>query len=260
MKREDIIALIIDDDKPEVRFITECLVKEGLLASNIISTDDARDGVAMTKVHEPHIIFADGFLSSSGTDKGDGFLMLKEIHEIYKDDVNYKPFTAAISNQMSIEIQKSIENYCTIPLSKHQRNYPFVALNRFLMVHGESFHHPKTDIDETDYMRKVHSLIKEELAPFNYSELSKMQKRYVIELICLFIPKVDKSFVSINSLYKVMAKNFGVQNVKSTVNRAFQIFLETENFLELYDGDYSNNKPPQREFFEHIASNVKKKL
>jgi len=268
MKAKYIKVLIVEDDMSEVQLIKNFFITDQkILPSNIKNTADSREALAIIKIEEPHIVFIDIHLTSTKNGHGDGVLLLKEITETYKNNDHYQPFKVAISSHMSENKKKAIARYSDVLIGKHQDNYPLVAFQRFLIRIGESFDLPKTDIDKTNYMSKVKSLIKAELTPFQFCALSKKQQNYVTELICLIIPAVDKRSIKLKELYQKIAEKFNIttyKTVKSSITRAFnKTFLQANDFHELYQIHNDNiniDYPKQKDFFQYIAANVKNKL
>jgi len=262
MRIEDIKILIVEDNQPEVEFIKEHLItKKKILAKNIKNTADSREALAIIEIDEPHIIFVDLHLTGTSEGYGDGVLLLQEITEIYKNNLHYQPYTIAISSHIPEELKVKIDEYCHVKCGKHQRDYPLVAYNRFLIHIGESVDISKTETSETAYMKQVISLIKTELAPFNFSSLSKQQQDYIVELTCLVIPTIDKRFANMERLYRQVAKKFDADGIKPAINRAFQeTFLKIDNFHDIYKDDDGMKYPKQKEFFQYIATRVKSRL
>ena len=266
MRRDEITVLIVEDSAFDVETIVKNLTSHSEIPlKNIKNTDDTREALAMIKINEPTIIFVDGYLSSSGFDKGDGFLLLKEIHETYKNNSYYDPYIIAVSSHMSLEIQKSVAPFCNLTLNKNQHDYPQVAFNRFLMEKGIAFQLPKVKIEETEYMSKVYILIEGELSQYNFSALKQIQQNCIKELICLIIPTLDNRTIKLEPLYKEVANKFDAskfRSVKTTINRGFNILLQTDDFFKIYN-DIHNSKegfPDQKTFFTYIATLVKNKL
>ena len=258
-------VLIVEDDKNEVKIISNALLTLGILSSNIKDTNDITEALAITKIEEPTIIFINiHHLSNTNSCNDDGIFMLRYLHHIYKDCDYYQPFTVAISSNKLPNIQKIIAKYSKMQLGKDVKDYPIIAFQKFLMSIGVSFEQLNTSIDESSYMNKLSSLIKSELEPFNFSSLKKSHQSHIIELIYLIIPTLDKRNFSFSFAYKKIAKKYNVQSsdtIKTSINRAFaNTFIQTTNFLDLYTGNNGKTYPKQKEFYTYIASSVQDKL
>jgi len=262
MNLENVKILIVEDHQAEVKFTKEHLItKKKISPKNIKSTSDTREALALIEIDEPHIVFVDFHLTGAPEGYGDGALLLKEITEAYRDNPHYQPYTVAISSHMSEELKVEIGEYSHVQIAKQQLDYPSIGYNRFLIHIGEAFDLPKTETSETAYMKKVISLIKAELAPFNFSALSKQQQDYIVELIRLVIPTIDKRFANMERLYKQVAKKFNGDGIKPAINRAFkETFLKIDNFHDIYKDDDGMKYPKQKEFFQYIATRVKSRL
>lgn len=264
MRQEKIKILIVEEHLNEVKDIKNYFIKNtDILRSNIKNTADAREAIAIIKIEEPHLIFIDLNLATTKEGRGDGVLLLKEITEIYEYDQNYQPFKIAISAAMKEQTENDIAKYSHVQFGKHQPDYPALAFQRYLISIEVPFKHT-TNIDETDYMTKITSLIKIELAPFDFPTLPQQSQAYIIELICLAIPAVDKRTIKLARLYQKIAEKFGIcsyYTVRSTITRAFKhTFLKTDNFHEKYHDGIRAIQPKQKEFFQYIAENVKNKI
>jgi len=260
---EKITVLIIENDKPEVNLIRDTLIDFGVTPQKIKSTNKMLDGFHIIQIEEPKIIFVNIHLSDLDG-HCDGALMLKDFHEKNKDNDEYNPFIAAISMNMLPEIQRSIAKYSTVQYGKFQKGYSITAIKRFLMIQNIPFKSTPVAIDESNYLNKIISSIKNELKPFNFSSLNPSHQLYIIDLICFIIPALDKRAIRLESIYKKIAEKHNANKssaVKTAVTRAFKnTFIKTDNFLDLYTGNDGKSYPTQKEFYTYTASLIKNKL
>lgn len=263
-----ITVLIVEDDEWEIKRITDDLITIGIPATNIKNTNDTHEALAMIHMEEPTLVFVDFHLSShSGDDRcgnGDGAIMLKQLTEKYKNNTDYRPYSAAISSYMSLTTKKSIAPFSDVQFGKHQKNYPDLVFKRFLMSMDIPFEQPDSSVYETNYIKRLTSFIQAELEPFNFSILNPQQQLYITELICLIIPTLDKRKFSFASAYKQIAEKYKIKSsntIKTIINRAFSdTLIKTDHFLTLYTGNAGASYPKPSEFYLHMASLVKERL
>ena len=201
-----ITVLIVEDNPGDVKFISDSLQENGILAKNIKATNHSDEALAMIEVEEPTIVFVDLILACYGG-TGDGMLLLKSIHEIYENEPTYRPFTIAISSY----IRKEVASYCDAYFRKYDSAYPIRAFQRYLMQggHQTSFLEKSRDFAEnTDYMKDLTSLIEAELEPYNFFALNSHQQLHVAELIRQLISEVDKPVFTLKSVYRKIVKVF----------------------------------------------------
>lgn len=265
MKIEDITVLIVDDHLSTIAEVKNCLITHfKLLPKNIKGTPDAREALAIIQIEEPNMIFVDLNLQGSADGYGDGGLLLKSITEKYENCPDYTPFRIVMTSHASPEVQKSVADYSDFFTSKHFDNYPAFAFQRYLLSLKAEFQQPQISINETGYMAQLTAHIIDELTPYGYSKLKPGQQNYVVELICLIIPSIDKRTSNFNHFYKEIAKNFDIpsaRTIKTIISRAFNdVFLKTETILELYTDGNGKSMPKQKDFYIFIATKVKNKI
>jgi len=253
--------LIVEDENKEIDYIKWSLINLGIVVSNIIVTDNTSEAMALIQIHEPDIIFADANLTGTENGKGDGFLMLVEINDKYKENNFYKPFTVAISSYLSFKTKKKIAKYSSMQIAKHEKNYPSIALNRFFLSKESSFIVKKTNVNDTEYMQRVTKLIHDELCNYNFNKIKEEHKNYITDFIISILPTVEKRNYKADEFYKEIAIKYNKKQsvIKTVINRCFSdTFTKINNFHDIYLGN--ENKPKTKEFYAYIAEEVMNKL
>ena len=257
-KLKDTTVFIVEDEPMVIQALSERLLFYGFSAANIAHSDKA--GVALKKIQQdrPDLIFVDFHLT-----EGDGAVMLIDLHEYRQKNNPYDPFIVAISSGMSPLVKNSVAPYSHAQFSKFEENYLDLALKRFLMASGVSFEGdvpPVVDSTQASFS----SFIAKELNAFNFSALNAKQQTYVTAFVARLILELDnvQAVPRFTPLYKEIAQRYGVQSpstVKTAIGRAFkETFLLAPHFHLAYT--LQGAKPKQKEFYLHIAEQVKRLL